>query len=330
MTFYQWIRHAAVLLAVSLAPVIACADGLATHLPDPVHSNGGGSRPQGASLTDCHAGNLPRGRSRHTLESEGVEREYVLYVPRAYTPKSAMPLVLDLHGSGSNPGQELELDGLATAAERRGFAVVLPVALRPMPKGGQTWNVPMDQRFPDDIEFLSDVLDDVPDHLCIDRHRIYITGFSGGARLASAAACRLSSHVAALAAVGGLRKPDHCERPVPVLAFHGTADPINPYFGGGPDYWQHSIPEALMGWATQNGCQTELVQEHLGPDAERWSTMDCAANSEVMLYRLVGAGHIWPGSSLELPQERFGLATDSVNATRIMLDFFESHRLADQ
>ncbi|WP_328842668.1 hypothetical protein [Streptomyces sp. NBC_00258] len=77
----------------------------------------------------------------------------------------------------------------------------------------------------------------------------------------SQCACDHPDRLAAIAAVAGLRAgapvmdadgtyvPDlaACRpgRGVPVLSFSGTADPVNPYAGGGEAYWGAGL---LVGW----------------------------------------------------------------------------------
>lgn len=95
-----------------------------------------------------------------------------------------MPAVVDFHGSGSNPKEELLVTGMARAAENRGFLPVMPVATVDFPLGGYTWNV-------DDVGFVPDILGDVGKNLCLDERRVVASGFSGGARLASQLGCGL-------------------------------------------------------------------------------------------------------------------------------------------
>jgi len=61
-------------------------------------------------------------------------------------------------------------------------------------------------------------------------HGVYATGFSGGARMTSQLACDDAGLFAAVAPVSGLRRPKPCAttRAVPVISFHGSADPIDP------------------------------------------------------------------------------------------------------
>jgi poly(3-hydroxybutyrate) depolymerase len=58
---------------------------------------------------------------------------YRLYVPRSWNGKTALPLVLMLHGSGATENTNMDNDGgaLPALAERRGFIVVCPLGYRP-------------------------------------------------------------------------------------------------------------------------------------------------------------------------------------------------------
>ena len=96
-----------------------------------------------------------------------------------------------------------------------------------------------------DVQFLSRDSEVVSRRFCTATRRTYATGFSGGARMVSALACRIADKLAAIAPVAGLRAgrpaPDEPSvpevhdclpaRPVPVLAFHGQQDFVNPYLG---------------------------------------------------------------------------------------------------
>ena len=81
-------------------------------------------------------------------------------------------------------------------------------------------------------------VDQVEATQCIDTSRVYATGFSDGAYHGLPAGLH---HVRPdrrhRRRISGLAMPDRCcnlTRPVPVIAFHGTADPIL-YFNGGTD-----------------------------------------------------------------------------------------------
>jgi polyhydroxybutyrate depolymerase len=271
-------------------------------------------------------GTAQRGLSEGKMESAGVGRGYVLFVPEACPPGGTWPVVIDLHGSGSHPREQLSITGMAAEATRRGLVVLLPVAAVPIPGGGTTWNIPPDPTRPDDVQYVADALEDAALRVPLDRSRVYVSGFSGGARLASAIASAHPERIAAAGAVGGLRAPDGPGAPVPIVAWHGTADPINPYDGGGPAYWGTGVEGAARAWAMRNGCRSLAPAHHTGSAVRRLEYRDCAGTSAVILHRLEETGHVWPGSAFPFPPARFGSAAPGVEATRDLLDFFERYR----
>ncbi|CAN5875806.1 hypothetical protein BH23GEM9_BH23GEM9_07980 [soil metagenome] len=63
----------------------------------------------------------------YVFEPTGETLPYALYVPRGYRPQHAAPLIVALHGLGSNPGQVIRYQGLTDLAEERGYIVVAPM-----------------------------------------------------------------------------------------------------------------------------------------------------------------------------------------------------------
>jgi polyhydroxybutyrate depolymerase len=143
---------------------------------------------------------------------------------------------------------------------------------------------------------------------------------SGGARMASQLGCDLSTTIAAVAPVAGLRFPAPCNgtRAVPVISFHGTADTVNPYDGGGQAYWTYSVPSAAQQWAAHDGCGDTPAVSQPADGVELTSYGDCAGAAAVALYTVAGAGHEWPGA----PQQ-----TPAINASHVMWTFFAAHPL---
>ena len=232
--------------------------------------------------------------------------------------------MLDFHGSGSNPGQELAISEIAAAADAGGFLVVAPVAVVPNPGGGFTWNVPVNPEAADDVLFTSDVIADVSARACVNSRRVYASGYSGGGRLASLLACTSSDKIAAVSTIGGLRFTEPCEqaRPVPILAFHGTADAINPYEGGGPPYWGDSVEVALADWAEHLDCEGDRVETEVSKNVDSLSFAECAGDGELTLYRVTDGGHTWPGTAFPFPAKPFGTVTQEISATNLQTQFF--------
>ena len=237
-------------------------------------------------------------------------RSYRLFVPPGYEGRARLPLVLDLHGSGGNAAGQAKNSGLEGLSATERFIVATLEA------EGARWNVPIQQGRADDVAYVSDVITDVASHVCTDEARVYATGFSGGARMTSLLGCRLGSRIAAIAPVSGLRFPAPCTgRAVPVLTFHGLADPQNTYDGHLADRggeWDESVPEALAGWARHNGCKGDAILED-PPGPLSTLRYQCADGAEVRLIRIDGLGHTWTHKE--------------VDTTAVMWEFFKSHRL---
>jgi polyhydroxybutyrate depolymerase len=268
------------------------------------------SRAFAQAQVSCSIAATP-GVAEQKLTSGGRERSYRLFVPPRYDGRTPLPLVLDLHGSGGNAAGEAANSRFEALAASEGFLVATLQA----GAEGNRWNVPITAERPDDVRYVADVIDHVAARACTDSSRIYATGFSGGARMSSLLACKLGDRIAAIAPMSGLRWPGPCDgRAVPVLTFHGLADPQNTYDGhvanrGGE--WEESVPEALAGWAKHNGCDGEpKLDDPAGP----LSTLSYAGcDAEVRLVRVDGLVHRW--------------ARDEVDATAEAWKFFRVQRL---
>jgi polyhydroxybutyrate depolymerase len=269
------------------------------------------ARAQASSAQGCGLGSPP-GVSVHEIVSGERPRTYRLFVPS--DPPTPTPLVLDLHGSGGTAEGQARNSRLETLAEREGFAVATLEA-----DTGRRWNVPVIAGRSDDIAYVSDVIDNVGSVACIDASRVYSTGFSGGARMTSLLGCRLNGRIAAIAPVAGLRWPAPCDgRPIPVLTFHGLADPQNTYDGHASERgaeWEESVPEALAGWAGHNGCDSRVVLEDPAGPLSTMRYEGCNGDAEVRMIRIDDLGHTWP--------------REEVDATAVMWEFFRRHRLPE-
>lgn len=270
------------------------------------------SAAQSSTSESCDLAAAP-GVSDQQLASGGVRRTYRLFVPPGYDGRSRLPLVLDLHGSGGTAAGQAGNSRFEALAAREGFLVASLQAAA----SGNRWNVPITDERPDDVAYAADVIEHVAAQVCTDIVRVYATGFSGGARMASLLACRLNSRIAAIAPMAGLRWPAPCEgRAIPVLTLHGLADPQNTYAGHedrrGAE-WLESVPEALAGWAGHDGCAPEAVFEDPPGPLSTLRYDGCREGTEVRLIRIDGLRHAW--------------ARDEVDATAVMWQFFRGHSL---
>ena len=265
-----------------------------------------------------------RNRSNGSLISSGHKREYLLYVPTSYDPKRPTPLVISMHGAGGWPVQQRDLSGWNRLAEREGFIVVYPAGSGR--RGPRVWHASNA-----DVGFISDLIDKLEASYNIDPARIYANGISNGAGMSFVLSCTLSDRIAAVGLVGAAHLlpwswcKDH--RPVPMISFHGTADPMTPYKGGSTwvaDKVFPDIPTWTANWARRNRCATSPVNSAFTAGVTRIAYPDCDA--PVVLYKIDGGGHTWPGGQ-HLPEWFAGPTSRNIDATAQMWEFFRAHPL---
>jgi polyhydroxybutyrate depolymerase len=279
------------------------------------------------------------GSLQYTLTVSGHRRTVIVRIPAGYTAKGKLALVLNLHGSESTASAQEKFSGMDATADADHFIAAYPQAL--IPDGtGYDWNIPgepmVNGKFPpasapSDVTFLTTLVRDLAGRYCIDLSQVYATGVSGGGRMASQLACDASSVFAAIAPVAGLRYPSPCpaSRPVPVIAFHGTADLIDPFDGGGLGYWTYSVPTAAHLWAGHDHCAAS-PQSTSGRGYRLTRYTGCADDTDVELYAITGEGHEWPGGPA-MPSaitSVLGPQSDAVSANALMWAFFRAHPLS--
>ena len=248
---------------------------------------------------------IASGVSTQQLASGGRQRTYRLFVPPGYDGRRRLPLVLDLHGSGGNAAGQARTSGFEAVAAAEAFLVAT------LDAEGARWNVPVQPGRADDVAYASDVIDHVAARACTDQTRVYATGFSGGGRMSSLLGCRLTSRLAAIAPVSALRFPAPCAgSPLPVLTFHGLADPQNTYDGHRPAATGSGRRACRTRWPAgpaRNGCKGSVkLEDPPGP----LSTMryeGCADDAEVRLIRIDGLGHRWTREEIDTTAENLAI-----------------------
>jgi polyhydroxybutyrate depolymerase len=272
-----------------------------------------------------------------SLSVGGFTRTVIVHRPKSLD-STPLSLVLNLHGSGSTALEQEEFTDMNSTANVDGFIVAYPQAL--IPDGsGFDWNVPnvplvggrtVPAHAANDITFLTSLVKILENKYCIDPARVYATGFSGGAREVSQLACDDSTLFAAVAPVSGIRRPLPCatKRAVPVLSFHGSADPVDPFNGHGQKYWTYSVATGAKDWASQDDCQSAKTSS---PSKNVKLTVygACANGATVKLYEIKGEGHEWPGGP-PLPAALtsvLGPQSTALDANSVMWSFFENYKL---
>jgi polyhydroxybutyrate depolymerase len=267
------------------------------------------------------------GETNGTIVSSGVTRKYLLHVPKTYDRSKPTPLVISLH-MALRPAAQMEVSRWNALADEHGFIVVYPAGTD-VPR---VWH--MGPRLGGDVRFISDLIDKLEAEYNIDPARIYADGMSIGGGMAFALSCKLSDRIAAVGAVAAAQMLDWDEcrdsRPVPTLAFHGTADRAAPYQGGsspiapGPFPFP-SIPDWTSRVAQRNQCKGAPSDTRVSPSVRRLAYMNCAENADVILYTIEGGGHTWPGGKAPLPEWLLGRTSQDIDATRLLWEFYVQH-----
>ena len=273
-------------------------------------------------------------RDNGSFVSSGEKREYLLYVPRSYDRRRPTPLVISMHGAGLWGAAQKETSLWNDLADEQRIIVVYPSGVGG--KGVRVWRAELGAGLKKDVRFLTELIDTLKASYNIDSTRIYANGLSNGGGMSFVLSCTLSDRIAAVGMVAAAQTMpwSWCtdKRPVPMIDFHGTADPDVPY-NGGPSWISPrpfpNVPRWAANWARRNGCGPNPVESTVAADVTRREYTSCADNAAVVLYTIRGGGHTWPGGT-PLPEWFVGRTSRSIDATRLMWAFFSDHPLQKQ
>lgn len=278
------------------------------------------------------------GDSYGTIDSGGITREYLIHLPPSYDGKRPVALVLNFHGGGGTPEGEARISGMNAVADKHGFIAVYPRGLDKHWNDGRSG----DPNQPDDVAFVSQLIDTLASTYSIDSKRVYATGISNGAIFSLRLACDLSDKIAAVAPVAGsipVSLSDRCAPlPVSVLMINGAADPLVPYGGGhvggrsGYDGNVLSVPDSIDLWVKNDACFTTALNADIpktdpndGTSTSRQEYIGCSYATSVELLTVDGGGHTWPGGEQYLPAWVIDNTSRDFNASETMWQFFAAH-----
>lgn len=269
-----------------------------------------------------------------TIQHDGVQREYFLYIPSSYSHTDTLPLVFCLHGLLQSHTRIAEVAELTPIAEREKFIVCYPLGI------DTAWNsFGNPHTGKDDIGFFSALIDTLHAQYHINLDRVYAMGMSNGGFMSYSLACMLSDRIAAIASIAGSTTDSiihYCEatRPVPIMEIHGDADWLVNYNGGfvGLSLANNSIDSTLRFWTLHNNCTgspdiTQLADvdttDNCTVTRKHWAICD---DSEVIHYRINNGGHTWPGSAVDF-DGLGGNVNHDFEASEVVWEFFSRYSL---
>ena len=289
----------------------------------------------------------PAGMQTYTLVHQGRTRTYHVHLPPGHSRNKPVPLVIALHGGGGR-GDNMDRSTkgqINREADQRSWVVVFPQGIENGWNDGRKIYTPKDRRRSevDDVGFIAKLIHRLHTDFNIDRKRVYATGISNGGFMSLRLAVELSDRIAAVGAVtaslGKVLENKIPKQPVGVLFMNGTEDPLVPYEGGqvtllGMKRGEILSTEASVHWWVKHmDCSSSPKKSSLPnivkfdrtrTEVERY--IDCRGKVQVILYRVVGGGHTWPGGKQYLPQKVIGRVSRDFQGVRKIFDFFSQHQ----
>jgi len=293
----------------------------------------------------------------------GRARTALVHVPGQAAAGQPMPVVLNFHGGGGNARDHRGYVGMDALADREGFIVVYPNGTGWFEEQFLTWNAGLCCGYAvtekvDDVGFVRALLDALGTRVPVDPARVYATGLANGAMMSYRLAAQASDRIAAIAPVAGSmvlperrvddRRPSlevPGRRPVPIMHIHSVDDPRALYRGGlgepvplTNDRTRHpDAEETLYRWVAFAGCRAKpaVAETRAGAPgrgtaahaATKYVFAGCRGETEIVLWKLSGAGHVWPGARRDDFSPVLGPGTDVIDANEEMWPFFRRFAL---
>lgn len=265
-------------------------------------------------------------RTARLVEDSGAEVRYVdhpgrgdrsvLAVPRSIVADET-PLIVSLHGFGSDSASQAAYVPLHERVNTRGFALLLPNGTHD-DMGNRFWN-PTDEccdggkSGEDDVAYLTELVAEA--RSTADLGAVYVFGYSNGGFMSHHLACKGLPGLRAVASLAGTSyvEDSSCEGapPVSVLHIHGTDDDVILFEGDesardpdgdGKRAFYLGAREMVTRWGRLAGCEwPEDLEPYASLDLDQWApgpetrafrvASGCAEGVSIELWEGVGSSH---------------------------------------
>lgn len=236
------------------------------------------------------------------IDVDGLDRNYVIYLPVDFDALEHMPVMMWHHGGGGNARDAIYFEAdFRQLADTERFIAVYPNAYPDALEGCTCWGYEepggyTNGNYEIDLAFTSALIDDLVLTYNADPTRIYAGGYSMGGSYVWDLACAKSDEIAAVAPVAASMYTwtfENCDAALPTAVCHilGTDDFYAPYEGG----WVPSAAAQHAFWVAKNESITppESVALGGGVTRETWAASDDGCHA-VQHFRRQGGGHDVP------------------------------------
>ena len=255
-----------------------------------------------------------------SFEHNGIEREYLTFVPSTYSDSSSVPLVLNFHGFGGNISEYSSYASMEALAELENFILVYPQGTQM--NGYSHWNPSLpsttNKSSADDLGFIDALIQKLALDYSLDLTRVYACGYSNGGMMSYGIAHHKSDLIAAVASISGAMLDEETPptHPMPVLIIHGTSDNVIPYNGNG-DY--NSVGATVNYWKNFNNIDSLTNTNNIlnGGVSIQYESYGIGDNGvSVELYKINQGGHQW-----------FNLNYEGQNTGELIWSFFSKYNI---
>ncbi len=248
---------------------------------------------------------LAKSADRITIESNGLTRSYLAYVPEGLAEKS--PVLVALHGGMGSAEQAMDNFQLNAVAEKNKFIVLYPdgtsvrlLKRRHVWNAGKCCGLAAEKKIEDNA-FINSVVQDASKRFSIDSAQVFITGMSNGAMMSYRILCETPDLFAGVIPVAGTIAVEPCDKgkDKPVLHIHGMKDEHVPYLGGVgfPSGVRHrSIPETMEMLMKHRDCG-KPVESQISKGVKKLEYF-CKMGANVTLILADDLEHVWPKTSV--------------------------------
>ena len=259
--------------------------------------------------------------SRHSIVHDGLNREYLIYIPSNYNQSEELPLLFNFHGFGGSVSYYMSYVDMRPLAESNNFILVYPQGS--LLGGYPHWNAGLDNNenksSVDDYGFVEELINYISSNLSINQNRIYSCGFSNGSFFSYSLGCYLENKIAAVGSVGGTMLSetyDNCDinTPKPMINIHGDSDFIVPYEG---TFGLKSINDVIDYWVTLNNSQNLSTIESNDKTIKKYQYSDNNGSVYVEHYKIINGGHTWNDN----------VTFEGKNKSKLIWDFFSKFDL---
>ena len=274
---------------------------------------------------------------------DNAKRTYHLFLPDENST-AKIPLVIVFHGGGGDGQGMIRFTKFNDLAEDENFLVLYPDGENRSWNDGRT--APDLKAHSDDVKFIDMLIDEMIAQHYADAEKIFITGISNGAIFSLYLASKLNGKIRAVAAVCGSIPTDyastyHLNNSLSIMLINGTEDPLIKYNGGniGSQRWERGVviptDSVISKLVLMLGCSSTATESDLADinlkdhcHATKYIYTNCKANTDIILIKVTGGGHTWPGGLQYLPKSMIGRVCRDFNATSEIWKFFRQQYTA--